>query len=110
MAAKNGRGRASAQERERARVYQARQTYVADQRRRRARDNVLAGVVGGIVIIGAIAAQTAFFALQPADPAPTPSSTVSTPPDPAATSDPAASPDPAATPEPAPTTTPTTAP
>ena len=44
-------------ERERARVYQARQAFHAGQARRRTRDNLIAGVGGGLLILAIVAGQ-----------------------------------------------------
>lgn len=82
-------------ERERARIYQARLQLRESQLRRRRRDTVVASVVGGIVIIAAIAGQFAYYAGPGApvvDVTPSPTST----PTPAVSSDPV----------PGPTTTP----
>jgi peptidyl-prolyl cis-trans isomerase B (cyclophilin B) len=45
------------------------------QGRRRTRDNVIALVVGLVVILGAIGAQTAYFVAGPGTPEPVPTST-----------------------------------
>ena len=58
--------------RERARVYQARQQLHDDQARRRRRDNLLAGVIGGAVILGVLGAQAAYFMVGPGAPEPVP--------------------------------------
>jgi hypothetical protein len=80
-------GSKSRDERERARVYQARVALHEAQVRRRSRDNLLAGIIGGVLILAVIGGQTAYFAMGPGAPAPepsgTPSSTVT--PDPTAT-------------------------
>lgn len=77
-------------------MYQARQELHRRQGRRRLRDNVLALVIGLVVIAGAIAVQTVYFVGGPGAPAPTPS--VSDTPSPAVT-DPLV-PDPAVSPTP----------
>jgi len=51
--------------------------------RRRTRDNVLAGVVGGVLILAVIGGQVAYFTMGPGTPAPSPSPTTSTTPPPA---------------------------
>lgn len=83
-------------ERERARVYQARLQLRAAQLQRRRRDTIVASVVGGLVIVAAIAGQFAFYSAGPGapvvDPTPSPTST----PTPGVSSDPV----------PGPTTTP----
>jgi hypothetical protein len=86
-------GSKSRDERERARVYQARVALHEAHVRRRSRDNLIAGVVGGILILAVIGAQTAYFVMGPGAPAPSPSVT------PISTMTPAPSPTtPAATP------------
>lgn len=84
--------------RERARLYQARQQFHRSRVRRRRRDDLVAGVVGGVIVLAAIGAQTAYFTVGPGtpEPAPSPSSTMSADP----------TPDPTATGGPAPTTDP----
>ena len=103
-----GKQRDTRAERERVRVYQARQAFHDGQSRRRTRDNLIAGIGGGILILAVVAGQAAYFMSGPGAPAPTPSTSTSpsptTTPDPSAS--PAATPDPSATP--APTATPTT--
>ncbi len=81
-----GRGREDREARERARVYAARQQLHSDQGRRRRRDNLLAGVIGGLVILGAIGAQTLYFTTGPGAPEPAPTS--STGPSPSGSPDP----------------------
>jgi hypothetical protein len=71
--ATGGKDRGAREARERARVYQARQQLHDDQAKRRRRDNVLAGVIGGILILGVLGAQTAYFVVGPGAPAPAPS-------------------------------------
>lgn len=72
--------RGSRENRERARVYQARAELNAQQIRRRIRDNVVAGVVGGVLVLGSVGAMTAYYLAGPGVPAvtPTPSPTVGT--------------------------------
>jgi hypothetical protein len=70
-----GRGRGAREARERARVYQARQQLHQAQIRRRRRDNLLAGIVGGVVILAALGGQVAYFTAGPGAPEPSPSST-----------------------------------
>ncbi|QEW00044.1 dioxygenase [Microbacterium caowuchunii] len=77
---RNGRGRGSAQERERARLYQARRDFHRSVARRRTRDNVLAGVVGGFLILAVIGGQVAYFTMGPGTPAPSPAPSTSTTP------------------------------
>lgn len=94
---------------ERSRLYQARRQFHSDFVKRRSRDNLIAGVGGGVLILAIIVGQTAYFSAGPGAPAPTPSPTASpapTPsPTPTATPAPTGSPAPTglATPSPAPT-------
>ncbi len=67
-----GRDRASRAERERARAYQARLAFHDAKIRRRTRDNVIAGIAGGILILGVAGAQIAFYTAGPGVPQPTP--------------------------------------
>jgi hypothetical protein len=91
--------------RERARVYRARQQFHDGRISRRRRDNIVAGVVGALIVLAAAGSQVAYFTAGPGAPAPAPTSTstpgpdVSPSPDAPATS-PAPEPDP--TPEPTP--------
>ncbi|WP_345802546.1 dioxygenase [Microbacterium sp. AZCO] len=71
--AAGGKDRDARESRERARVYQARQQLHEDQARRRRRDNLLAGIIGGVLILGVIGAQAAYFTVGPGAPAPSPS-------------------------------------
>ncbi|MDD7929973.1 dioxygenase [Microbacterium sp. NM3R9] len=81
MAAR-GRNRDDRAAQERARVYAARREYHEGLTRRRSRDNLIAAVGGGVLLIGLLAAQAAYFtagpgAPEPAEtPAPTPSATL----------------------------------
>ncbi|KAA9110548.1 dioxygenase [Microbacterium rhizomatis] len=75
--ATGARSRDNRDERERARIYQARLALHEDQIRRRYRDNVLAGIVGGVIVLAIIGAQTAYFVMGPGAPAPVPGSTPS---------------------------------
>lgn len=69
--------------RERTRVYRARQELHRAQVRRRTRDDVVAGVAGGILILAVLAGQLAYYTAGPGMPAPAPASTTSpTPGDP----------------------------
>lgn len=81
-------------ERERARLYQARAQWQTDQKRRRVRDNIVAAVAGGLLVIGAFASQAVHAAVT----APEPSPTVSE--EPTASPEPTVSPDPAVSPAP----------
>ncbi len=73
--ATGGKDRDARAARERARLYQARRQFHEDQSRRRHRDNLIAGIAGGVLILGLAAAQTAYFVAGPGAPEPTPSST-----------------------------------
>ncbi|WP_314452665.1 dioxygenase [uncultured Microbacterium sp.] len=73
--ATRGNDRQTREQRERARAYQARLELHERQGRRRTRDNVIALVVGLVVILGAIGAQTAYFVAGPGMPEPVPTST-----------------------------------
>ena len=99
--ATGGKQRDTRAERERVRVYQARQTFHADQSRRRTRDNLIAGIGGGLLILAVIAGQAAYFMAGPGAPVPSPSATPT--PSGTATPDPSASPEPTATPSATPT-------
>ena len=70
--ATGGKARQSREQRERARAYQARQDLHRRQGRRRLRDNVLALVVGLVVIGAAVGLQTVYFVAGPGAPAPEP--------------------------------------
>lgn len=104
--AAGGKQRETREERERARVYQARLAYHAGQAQRRRRDNLIAGIGGGLLIAGVVAVQTLYFTLGPGvpDPTPTPSPTSSVTPAPSASPTPSSTP--AVSPEPTPTPTP----
>lgn len=94
--ATGGKDRQSREQRERSRAYQARQELHRRQGRRRTRDNVLALVVGLVVIGAAVGLQTVYFVAGPGAPAPQP--TVADTPSPASTGpllpDPSVSPTP----------------
>ncbi|QLD13028.1 dioxygenase [Microbacterium oleivorans] len=96
-----GRNRDDRAAQERARVYAARREFHAGLARRRTRDNLVAAVGGGALILAVLAGQTAYFTLGPGVPAPadtpSPTPTATTP----------ASPAPSPTGEPSPTSIPT---
>ncbi|MBB3158163.1 peptidyl-prolyl cis-trans isomerase B (cyclophilin B) [Microbacterium proteolyticum] len=73
--ATRGNDRQTREQRERARAYQARLELHQRQGRRRTRDNAIALVVGLVVILGAVGAQTAYFVAGPGTPEPLPTST-----------------------------------
>lgn len=100
--ANGGKDRGTRESRERARLYQARQQFHSGQARRRTRDNIVAGVVGGVLLLGVLAAQTAYFVAGPGAPLPEPtsSSTPSVTPSPSGSSAP--TPTPSGTPTPTP--------
>ncbi|MCE7480737.1 MULTISPECIES: hypothetical protein [Microbacterium] len=74
-----GRGPKNAQrsrtESERARLYAARTAWHDAQIRRRTRDNLIAGIVGGLLVVGAIASQSVHAAVFAPEPEPTETST-----------------------------------
>lgn len=86
-----GKNRDDRAAQERARVYAARREYHDGQKRRRSRDNLVAAVAGGILIMGAIGAQIVYFTAGPGapapdeTPAPSPTQTVPSSPSPAPT-------------------------
>ncbi len=95
-----GKDRGGREARERTRLYQARQDFHAGQGRRRTRDNLIAGIAGGLLILGVVAAQTVYFVAGPGAPEPTPTSTPT----------PTTTPTPMDSPEPTPSTTATPTP
>lgn len=66
------RQRSAREEKERTRVYQARLALHRGQLRRRNRDNLIAGVAGGVLILAVVGGQIAFFTVGPGVPAPSP--------------------------------------
>ncbi len=62
-------------EAERARVYAARTAWHDGQIRRRTRDNLIAGVVGGLLVVGAIASQSVHAVVNAPEPEPEPTET-----------------------------------
>lgn len=62
-------------EAERARLYLARTTWHESRISRRVRDNTIAGIVGGLIIVGAIASQSVHAAVVAPAPEPTETST-----------------------------------
>lgn len=96
--ASGGKDRDARAARERTRTYQARREFHEGQVRRRTRDNILAGVVGGVLILAVVGGQIAFYTVGPGRPAPSPSSS----PSPSAPVSPSPSTSTATTPTPAP--------
>lgn len=96
------RPRASAQERERVRLYEARRRFNASLVQRRRRDNVIAGVAGGILLLGILAGQAAYYTVGPGTPEPAPSPTPTS----TSTTSETPAPSPTATDSPTPTPTP----
>ena len=94
--ASGGKQRETAQSRERARLHQARRAFHQSQARRRTRDNLIAGIGGGVLILAVIGGQTAYFLAGPGAPAPSPST--STTPTPRTTPAPSTTPAPTQTP------------
>jgi hypothetical protein len=103
--AAGGKQRGTRDERERARVYQARRAYHEGQSRRRTRDNLIAGVAGGLLIVAVIAGQAAYFVVGPGVPAPSPTPSPSSTATPEPSASPTVPPTPAVTPEPTPAAT-----
>jgi len=73
--ATTSRQREEREARERARLYQARQSVHAAQRRRRTRDNLVAGIVGGVLLVALVGVQTVYYVAGPGAPEPAPSGT-----------------------------------
>lgn len=71
--------RAQRESRERSRVYQARTEANAQRATRRRRDNIIAGVVGGLIVAGAIGGQAVYYYAGPGVPVPTPTIEPTTP-------------------------------
>ncbi|SJN22807.1 hypothetical protein FM104_03720 [Microbacterium esteraromaticum] len=98
MAVRGSRGVQRARtESERARLYAARTDWHQKQLRRRRRDTVIAVVVGGLIVIGAIVSQTVHAQTTAPVPTPSPSSTDSPAPLPPPADQPDESPEPAPT-------------
>ncbi|GAA1467768.1 dioxygenase [Microbacterium thalassium] len=97
--AKAGKDPSTRAARERARLYQARRDFHAGLGRRRTRDNVIAGVVGGLIVVAITGAQIAYFTVgADGEPTATPTASVAATPSPSPTS--SASPTASPTPEP----------
>lgn len=81
-----GAGKKQSREaRERTRVYQARQEFHDGLLARRRRDNLIAGIAGGVLILAVIGGQVAYYTLGPGAPAPVPTATLEPTPTPSAT-------------------------
>ena len=78
--------------RERTRVYRARMQMHQAGVRRRTRNNWIAGVVSGLIILGAIGGRVAYYTVGPGTPAPEPTPTVTPSVTPVPTPDPSESP------------------
>lgn len=70
--------RQSREAKERTRAYQARQKFHEGLLARRRRDNLIAGVAGGALILAVIGGQIAYYTLGPGTPEPAPSPTPTT--------------------------------
>ncbi|MET0735464.1 MAG: dioxygenase [Microbacterium sp.] len=93
-----GKDRGAREARERTRVYQARLAFHDGQQRRRTRDNLIAGIGGGLVILAIVGAQIVYFTTGPGAPVPEPSPTTTVSPTPAPSDSPTPSPTPSTTP------------
>lgn len=99
---------------ERARLYAARTSWHEGQLRRRRRDTLVAVLVGGLIVIGAIVSQVVHAQVTAPAPLPSPTSTQTPPPsgepaegdtDPTVTPEPTLTNEPSGQPEPVPTQT-----
>ena len=70
-----GGNRGSREARERTRVYQARQAFRQGQAPSPHPRQLIAAIAGGLLILGVVAAQTAYFVAGPGAPEPSPSAT-----------------------------------
>lgn len=93
-------------EQERARVYRARQEFHASLGARRRRDNIIAGIAGGVLILAVVGGQIAYYTLGPGTPVPEPTPTATTTPLPTESATPTPAPTPDGSGTPSPTTTP----
>ena len=98
-AGKSPKDRAAREERERARLYRARSEFHSSVVRRRVRDNIVAGVAGGILVAAVLGGQIAYYTVNQGAPEPSPTGTTAptAPPTPSATT-PVPSPTASATP------------
>ncbi len=95
---------------ERTRLYQARRSFHDGRLKRRRRDNLIAAIGGGALILAVVGGQIAYFTVGPGTPAPVPSPTATDPastelPLPTDPSAPTVEPTPVETPLPAPSAT-----
>ena len=74
-AGKSPKDRAAREERERARLYRARSEFHSSVVRRRVRDNVIAGVAGGILVAAVLGGQIAYYMAEQGAPQPSPTGT-----------------------------------
>ncbi|UJP10991.1 hypothetical protein L2X99_05175 [Microbacterium sp. KUDC0406] len=88
MAGRGNDAQRSRVQAERARRYAARTAWYENRVRTRTRDNVIAGVAGGILVIAAIASQVAHAEATAPSPTPSPSTVVTPSPDPTPTGSP----------------------
>ncbi|MGZ0710844.1 dioxygenase (plasmid) [Coraliomargarita sp. W4R53] len=102
--AAGGKDRETRETRERARRYSARQKYQSGLTSRRTRDNAIAAVVGGLLIVAAFFAQSIYFTTGPGAPEPQPTPSMTSTPAPTETLTPEV--DPTPTELPTPTSTP----
>ena len=86
---KNAQARTSA---ERARLHTARTQWQEGQIRRRVRDNAIAAIVGGLIVVAAIGSQVVHAQVTAPEPEPTPTPSIE--PTPAPTATPSEAPDP----------------
>ncbi|MFI8631983.1 dioxygenase [Microbacterium sp. NPDC077663] len=107
MAAGRSKGRDSAHERERARLYEARRRFHDSVIRRRRRDNLVAAFAGGVLIVALLGAQIAYYTVGPGLPEPAPTPTAPVAPSGTPTPDVSGSPTPPASPSGTPTPSPT---
>lgn len=68
--------RQSREAKERTRVYRARQEFHEGRIARRRRDNLVAGLAGGALILAVVGGQIAYYTLGPGAPVPAPSPSV----------------------------------
>ncbi|MDR6198451.1 hypothetical protein QE374_000360 [Microbacterium sp. SORGH_AS428] len=81
-------------ERERARLYQARRAHHDAQIARRRRDNLIAGLGGGVLVLAILGGQIAYYTVGPGAVSPAAETPAPAPSDPAPTSSPLPTPEP----------------